>query len=189
MRIIGLDPSLTATGVSLLDTTDRSWDVTTLKRTRHVVAGDPRSEFDRIVAIVTELRAWLRDVSDDWAFAAADLIVMEGPAFSRTAGKTHERAGLWWAFYAAFVEACIPVLVVKPNVRAKYATGKGNAGKDAVILAAARYYPDAEITDNNQADAVVLAAIGARFKEDPVEGVRVGKARLDAMRTVAFIAS
>src|SRR5690606_34094716 len=111
----------------------------------------------------------------DWAHMMCkpddgpDLIVMEAPAFSKNNGMAHERAGLWWKIYEAVTGYSVHVLVVKPNLRAKYATGRGNAGKDEVMLAASRRYPDAEITNNNEADAVALAAMGARLMAEPVD--------------------
>ena len=69
---------------------------------------------------------------------------------------------------------------VPPSCRAKYATGKGNAGKDEVLLAASRRYPHAPIVGNDDADAVVLAAIGARLLGEPVED-SLPKTHLDAL--------
>ena len=51
-----------------------------------------------------------------------------------------------------------------------YGTGKGNAGKDEVMLATARRYTNqAEVANNDQADALVLAAMGARHLGAPIE--------------------
>jgi len=38
----------------------------------------------------------------------------------------------------------------------KYATGSGKAGKEEMIRAAARFFPDARIIDDNHADALCL---------------------------------
>lgn len=104
--------------------------------------------------------------------ADADMVIIEAPAYSKNIGMAHERAGLWWMLYAAAGAVMHgDPLVIKPNLRAKYATGNGNAGKDEVMLAASRRYADAPIRNNNEADAVVLAAMGARLAGMEVDSV------------------
>jgi Holliday junction resolvasome RuvABC endonuclease subunit len=78
-------------------------------------------------------------------------------------------------------------VVVAPTQRAKYASGKGNASKDTVLLAVAARYPSVGVTDNNQADALVLAAMGARHLGHPVEESLpvVNLSAMDAVRWVA----
>ena len=56
-----------------------------------------------------------------------------------------------------------------PTSRATYATGKDNAGKDAVLAAVVRRYPDVDVTGNDEADALVMAAMGARLLGHPLE--------------------
>lgn len=45
---------------------------------------------------------------------------------------------------------------ISPSAIKKHATGKGNAKKDAMLIAAARRWPDIDIADNNHADALWL---------------------------------
>jgi crossover junction endodeoxyribonuclease RuvC len=54
-------------------------------------------------------------------------------------------------------------------VRAKYATGKGNAGKQDVLASVVRDHPDTEILDHNMADAMIFAAMGSRSIGKPME--------------------
>jgi Holliday junction resolvasome RuvABC endonuclease subunit len=56
----------------------------------------------------------------------------------------------------------IPVATIK-----RHATGKGNASKEAMIAAANRHWPDANITDDNEADArwIADAAYKSLFEE------------------------
>ncbi len=54
------------------------------------------------------------------------------------------------------------MVAVPPNLRAKYATGRGNAGKDEVLLAVAhRWTHVCQPDGNDTADALVLASMGA----------------------------
>lgn len=138
LRIVGIDPSLSSTGLA---TTDH---LTHLKPLRGLVGSD------RIRWIVSAATTW-----------AADLYVIEGPAYSRQLGAGHhEAAGLWWAIRMELDQRDIPVAVVPPNVLKKYATGKGNASKDQVLAAAIRRYPNVPITCNDEADAYLLYAMG-----------------------------
>jgi crossover junction endodeoxyribonuclease RuvC len=99
-----------------------------------------------------------------------DLIVMEGPSFGqmRQTGE-HVRAGLWWMVAEQASVHGVPLLVVPPATLKTYATGKGNASKDAVLAAVVKRYSSWDVTGNDVADAVVLMAIGARLLGEPVE--------------------
>jgi crossover junction endodeoxyribonuclease RuvC len=59
--------------------------------------------------------------------------------------------------------------VVPPATLKTYATGKGNASKDAVLAAVVKRYPGWAVTGNDVADAVVLMAMGARLLGHPLE--------------------
>jgi crossover junction endodeoxyribonuclease RuvC len=98
-----------------------------------------------------------------------DLVVMELPAPSRAGGGSHERAWLWWELYDWFEAHDLPVGLLTPNQRALYATGKGNASKQAVVDAQARRWPDWHTEgDDNLADAVVLMAAGMDRLDHPI---------------------
>lgn len=101
-----------------------------------------------------------------------DLAVMELPAPSRAGGGSHERAWLWWEIYRSLHSSGIPVGLLTPNQRALYATGKGNASKQAVVDAQARRWPDWHTEgDDNLADAVVLMAAGMDHLGHPIAKV------------------
>ncbi len=64
-----------------------------------------------------------------------DLAVVEGPSYGSKGSGTWDRAGLWWLVVDRLAARDIPVAVVTPSARAKYATGDGRAGKQAVVEA------------------------------------------------------
>lgn len=99
------------------------------------------------------------------------LVVIEQPAFSRTTGHMHDRSGLWWLIVDYLSVRGNDVVEVAPTVRAKYATGKGNAGKDQVLAATVKRYPDVDVTGNDIADAVILAALGRRWLGAPIDNM------------------
>ena len=54
---------------------------------------------------------------------------------------------------------------------------------DAEFIAAARRFPDVEVTNNNEADALVLAAMGARHLGRPIDDMpKSHLTALDAVR-------
>lgn len=163
-RVVGVDLSLASNGladsrgrVQRVQTKGHASDSTcdVLRRLNHIA-----------LEVATFATMGMSDSGAGSRYAVPDqshLVVIEGPAFSRGAmGGQHARAGLWWL-------VADRIDVVPPNVRAMYATGKGNAGKDAVLAAAIKRYPAWEITGNDIADAAILAAIGARMLGHPVE--------------------
>lgn len=156
-QVIGLDTSLTATGIAHTDGWCRVVGYTDKKNPITKLPHPARLDAMRGV-----LHGILHNVD-------ADLVVMETPALSRAGGGAHERGWLWWEVYRHLAEASIPVGLMSTNQRALYATGKGNAGKDAVIDAVARRWPSWQTGGNdNCADAVVLMAAGLDWLGAPV---------------------
>src|ERR1035441_4124210 len=147
-RITGLDLSLTSTGFARICGGDTALArLRTLKRDGH----------SRLEFLLAEIACRVRD---------ADLVVVEGPSYGSQAGQKghHERAGLWWLVTHMLWRQGLPYAVVPPAVVKKYATGAGGglkAGKDQVLAAVIRRYPDVPVDGNDQADALVLAAMGA----------------------------
>lgn len=176
--VVGIDPSLTSTGVAVID---------------------PNKPYPRTLTVASKGKA-----DADWGARAArifslarsiahhvpmgSLVIIEAPAYSRsmaTSASQHDRAGLWWELYRLLDdEQDARIIAVPPTVRAKYATGKGNASKDAVLAAAVRRYTNTDIGGNDMADAMVLAALGARLIGAPVD--EVPKLNLTALATVKY---
>lgn len=165
-RVAGVDLSLTSTGVAILDTVTR---VVTL----HTITSRPTKPKDATSSVhdrVTRLRGiWtalcLNGPLDD----ELDLAVIEAPSYGSSNGGKHERSGLWWAVATAMYETVGAVAEVSPSQRMKYATGSGAADKDKVLAAVIRRYVDVEVSGNDTADALVLAAMGARYLGEPYE--------------------
>lgn len=154
-RVVGIDLSLTSTG--LADSQGRSHRIQT-----KAIHGVPET-VERLDLIANTVMGFAMAVDD------LSLAVVEGPSYSSTGGQQHTRGGLWWIAATRLVEVAAPILVVTPGQLKMYATGNGGAGKDAVLAAAIKRYPAHDITGNDVADAVVLAAIGARLLGHPIE--------------------
>lgn len=145
-KVIGIDPSLTGTGIAAItgcDTITVKFDGDELHRLRAI-----------IVAVLD-------------ACYSADLVVIEGLSLASRTGKHAERAALHWMLRDQLDRNRIPAAIVPPTCRARYATGKGNAGKDAVMIACVQRLP-LMVTNNNEADAAVLLAMGFDHLGEPL---------------------
>ncbi|MDO5535215.1 MAG: hypothetical protein Q4F65_11255 [Propionibacteriaceae bacterium] len=162
---VGIDPSLTGTAIAIID------DAGTVTTRRCATQGHKSDSADDTRQRMNKIERWLRDQLE--ALGRIDLVVgIEGPSLSpRRMGLDHERAGLWWRLFsrACLYSAEQPVVVITPKQRAKYATGNGNAGKDAVLLDVSRRYPQFAGVTNDEADAFVIAAMLARLDGHPIE--------------------
>lgn len=170
VRVIGIDLSLTSTGVAIIaDDGITVTRVTSKPPTtpRHPRTGKPtpptlHQRRQRLIIIVHEIHQLV-------CAGNPHLVVIEQPAYSKNAGSTHDRSGLWWLVVNEISLSGYQVVEVTPSARAKYATGKGNAGKDDVLAAVVRRYPHVETRGNDEADALVLAAMGARHLGAPID--------------------
>ena len=153
--IVGLDLSLTSTGIAeIRDTKVTLSTITPGKRTGH----------QRLAFVSEQVTGWIYD-------AEASLVVIEGPSYGSDYGKAHERAGLWWLIAHSLWHNKIPYAVISPPQVKKYATGYGTgpkSGKDKVLAAVIRRYADVPVDGNDQADALVLAAMGADHLGQPL---------------------
>lgn len=157
LTAVGLDPSLTSTGLAYLSATDEPGipgatlaitpkKVTGLERLRSI--GD---------AVEATLEAW-----------SPDVVVVERFVRAAAQAGVHERGGLWWRLVDLVDAAGYPVVLVTPSALKLYATGKGNAGKPAVVLAAARRFEWFAGEVDDEADALWLAAAGLDLLGSPI---------------------
>lgn len=166
MIVVGLDLSLTSTGVA-------RWNgiayTTALVKPKASLRGH-----ERLAWILGDLRERTQD---------ATLAVVEGPSYGSATQGVHERGGLWWMVTHQLWLWQIPTAVAPPASVKRYATGKGNAQKDAVLTAVVRRF--AEFDGNNDAaDALILAALGAEHLGHPI--VPMPQTHRDALPGVAW---
>ena len=148
--VIGIDPSLTATGIA----SEAGWT--------HC-AGMPGHRGDTYRQRLGRINAIASEAVNCVHHSVTGLVVMEGPAYSRGADPSaFDRAALWWLIYRGCHMRDIPVAVVTPAQVKVYATGKGNIrGKGPVVDAVARRFPQYDTEGNdNICDAIVLLAMG-----------------------------
>lgn len=135
----------------------------------------------RVHGIAQDILDWVGDEHFNDA-----LFVIETPAFLAKSSTLDKMFGGWWLLvdHVSRYARADPLLRVTPQQVKKYATGGGRANKDEVLAAVIRRYPDVPVAGNDQADALVLAAIGAgvfgepfetmtKFQQEVVEAVRL----------------
>lgn len=167
--VVGIDQSILATGVAVLDG-DRKY-TGLIAATSGVGAWGIRESVRYIVGSV------LRQVP-----ARLDLTVIEAPIIPRHgSGLALERAWLFGMLFDQLIERG-PVATVHPSTRALYATGNGKADKSAVVAAMQLAHPDIATADHNVADGLVLLGMGARWLGTPIDGDITSK-QAKAMRT------
>jgi Holliday junction resolvasome RuvABC endonuclease subunit len=152
---VGIDPSLTCTGLAVIDT--EGGVVTRRVRTPNIGA--------TLLARRTRMRRALDGVLSNVP-ARVDVTLIEVPNAAKQHGAHGERMALyWWLVDQMFARG--PVVEVAPKSRAKLATGNGNASKDDVVEFISAAFPDVRIPDDNVADAVGLAWASARWAHIP----------------------
>lgn len=116
--VVGLDPSLRATGLALPD-----GELLTIT-TPSCSTLDDRIERIRHIFGKVGVRARI-----------GALVVIEGPAFGMNNKATHELAGLWWSLVVRLAEQGNQIAVLSPGQLKKFATGRGNAKKPDLRMA------------------------------------------------------
>lgn len=151
MIILGIDPSLTSTGIAILDAGQPIY--------MHSYGFDGHKTDSTIIRNrrIRALAPYIRDVLKPYPI---DFAVIEGPSYGSRYGNPHERGGLYHAIVGNLDVRRIPVAVCAPTVRAMWATGKGNAEKPEVFAEVKTWWP-VRVANHDVGDALVLAAIGA----------------------------
>ena len=114
MNTLGLDLSLTSTGVSYNGNTDSIRPTT------------------RGVERLVEIRDRVMNICEGQRI---QVVAVEGYAYMSRNSQAHSIGELGGVVRVALHERRIPFIEIPPTCRAKFATGKGNAGKSEVVSA------------------------------------------------------
>lgn len=138
LNILGVDASATATG--LCGPTD--WRMNTFKPK---VVGPAR-----LYAIREYVHAFAKQ---------ADVIVIEGYSFSSKGTGIYQVAEVGGVLRLMLWELCVPYVEVPPASLKRFATGRGNAPKEALLVQCVRRL-NLDPVDSDQSDAAWLRAMG-----------------------------
>lgn len=172
-RIVGIDPSLTKTGIGVITQRVDGTCIATgalLKHGRPVgKARRPKLGLPELPTLVERRAAFAtagREVAE--AVGRAELaVIYDPPAGAKVAGPARlDIPAHWWAIVAALVRAEVPVARVMDVSARKALTGKANhdgreGSKVATALAVVKLWPDVVLESDDVADAVGSAHLGA----------------------------
>lgn len=180
IHVVGLDVSLTNTGVATLGCTpDDRWTVHAYTvPTAPVAPGGGAPEpllLDRMDYVASTVAT---------ACEHADVAAIERPAFAAKGNALSTLAGLWWLTFRRISRLDIPVVIVSATSAKKYATGSGNAAKRDMSRATVRMFPDVETRCGDEDDALVIAALAADMADLPIPWERTAYRR-NAVAAVA----
>lgn len=163
---VGLDLSLTSSGIAAVNLDDPTAMFTTRVRSRG-------SKKDTIADHVARLDRLAGQIGELVRGCDPAIVVVETAYFStENDSSAHRRAGLWWAV-AREVDRSVPIVEVAPSQLKKWFTGRGDATKKQMVGTVVNKWGadvlDGE-TNDDRADALAAACLGAC-----IEGVAVPK--------------
>lgn len=185
MRIAGVDPSLTNTGLAVFECSQNCNDcdcpvercmgyglgVKCCPDCRHSRRARPHS-LHSIGWGEEGGKSWLdrnrrgRDLASavcSWLVQRSpDLVLIELP-IPRGLNRASQ-PDLWWLFnllLAELTDRRIDCVMVNPRTRQAWATGNGNAGKPEILAEVRTWWEPVKVLNADIADAIVLASMGA----------------------------
>ena len=127
-----------------------------------------------------ERLAWLRDAILAETMAA-DLVVLEGYSYG-SHNQSHQLGELGGVIRLALHEARRPFVTVAPTTRMAYATGKGQATKEACLAEAVRRFGyDGASTDEADAMTLLAMALDAYGRPEAIPMPQTHRAALAAV--------
>ena len=182
--VAGIDLALASTGVARIiwDENGKPQSSTFQIKSESDATAGIRKQHERLADIT-------RRVLD--ACGDAHLIVIESPNFGRgQQAGSHDISGLWWRVVGALLDGGRDIAQVSPSTLKVYVVGYGGSAKRKVTKAEMRRaveqrYPSILTGGiHDVADAIGLAAMGARHLGHPIEDLLI--THLKAMNSVRW---
>lgn len=151
--VVGLDISLASTGIAKVFI-DGSAHVRTVESggKRDATLAD---RANRIRTVAEEVCRHIVPVR----YGDTVQILIESPAYGLPGGSVWDRAGLWWAVVLRLHTFGLEVNHAAAGTVKKWITGSGSSkvGKNTVGVHVGRLFPDVEIGNDDEADALAMA--------------------------------
>lgn len=152
MIFIGIDPSLTNTGVIAIN--EKGDLMASVSITSKPVGKKPIDELVRIKNIVNKIEDFIS------GYKEVSMVVIEGIAMmARNSTALVQLSGLNYMIRDMLLKRGVSFSIVTPTQLKKFITGKGNSQKNIIMLEVYKQY-GFSFTDDNICDAFVLAKIG-----------------------------
>ena len=145
-KIVGIDASLTSTGIAATIYGELDNAVSTRS------INSNKKGTDRLIEIKEEVYK---------SVFGADLVLIEGYSYA-SPNQAHQVGELGGVLRVMLAENNLKVLEVAPTQLKKFATGKGNASKEEIAVAAYKKW-GIECRTNDETDAAVLVYIGLAY--------------------------
>ena len=161
MIITGLDLSLTGSGVATVHTTAAGRVIAVEEYGTKPTLHDLESRSIRLRKVAAPIIC---------ACEFSDVVAIEDLFMGQGTGAQLDRAGLWWIVVNSLCASGIPVVAITNNHLKMWCLGKGGGqgtDKTHILAATIKRYPDVNITSDNVADALNLAAMAAHFYGHP----------------------
>lgn len=169
--VMGIDPSFTGTGLIILD--DKAGNILHSRlirtNTKHTIPRRVRQILDAVHAYHIE------DIR---------MVCIEGFSFGSSGRAIIGMGYLGYRIREMLEELKLPFIEPAPSQVKKYATGKGNCGKDLILQQVYKRW-GVEFSNNNLADAYVLAQIGRGYLGEDDKLIKAQCEVIDALRKVA----
>lgn len=138
--ILGIDQSLTATGITLLDNNQCHCELVETERTKKTKC--PTIDYTRRLIFIQD---FFKDLVEK---ESIDYMAMEGMSFGSRGSTIFDLGGLSHMIRRIFLDNSIPFVIIPPKTLKKFFTGNGNANKEMMIEEAVNRDLDIQITKN-----------------------------------------
>jgi crossover junction endodeoxyribonuclease RuvC len=150
MKIVGLDLSMCESGITVWNNGRTESFLVKSKRPKD---NSPVNELKRILKIVSDIEEYL-------VGKEIELVLIENLAFcARNTSALVQLSALNYMIRETCYSHDIKFILVAPATAKKFATGKGNAKKDQMMLEVYKRW-GMSFSDNNLCDSYVLAKMG-----------------------------
>ena len=160
MKYYGIDPSLTGTG--LCNEYEFHGEAICIKTSSKERTED---RFNHIIKTILSITKGTNgSVNKEIIFG------IEGISFMSRGRGADKLTGLHWAIRLALYNQGFKYYEIPPSAVKKFATGKGNAKKEQMLLTAYKNF-GIEFQDNNICDGFFIAKITKHLHENDLEGL------------------
>jgi crossover junction endodeoxyribonuclease RuvC len=159
-KIVGIDPSLTGTGICTMLTASLQFPGFTQEHQTSLIKPATKSGPERLIEIRDRVASFIQE---------ADIVVIEGYSFGSKGAGVFQTAELGGVLRVMIREQGKWMVEVAPTQLKKFATGKGNAKKEEVKLGAYKRW-GVEFKTSDETDAFCLSKIGEAILDEAARG-------------------